>query len=100
MSRETIPSNKKYKNSFKTYRQLGLIAFTRNALLEFINFKPTELEIIESVDMNRYLENNIPIYMQETNYESDAVDTLSDLERVNEKMEKDELFLKYKLLNR
>jgi 3-deoxy-manno-octulosonate cytidylyltransferase (CMP-KDO synthetase) len=97
MSREAIPSKEKYKKSFKTYRQLGLIAFTRKALFEFVNLEPTTLEIIESVDMNRFLENNIPIYMQETKYLSDAVDTLSDLERVNNKMEKDVLFQKYRL---
>jgi 3-deoxy-manno-octulosonate cytidylyltransferase (CMP-KDO synthetase) len=97
MSRESIPSNQKYNYSFKTYRQLGLIAFTRKALFEFVNLKPTPLEIIESVDMNRFLENNISIYMQETKYPSDAVDILADLNRVNTKMEKDELFQKYKL---
>jgi 3-deoxy-manno-octulosonate cytidylyltransferase (CMP-KDO synthetase) len=97
MSREAIPSKKKHENAFKTYRQLGLIAFTRKALLDFVNLKTTSLEIIESVDMNRLLENNIPIYMKETKYPSDAVDTLADLERVNAKMENDTLFQKYKL---
>ena len=97
MSREAIPSKQKYKNAFKTYRQLGLIAFTRKALLDFVSFKTTNLEIIESVDMNRFLENNIPVYMQETGYPSDAVDTFADLDRVNTKMENDVLFKKYKL---
>jgi len=96
MSREAIPSNQKYLNIFKTYRQLGLIAFKRSALIDFVNFKTTNLEIIESVDMNRLLENNIPIYMQETNYQSDAVDTISDLEKVSYKMENDDIFKNYK----
>jgi len=97
MSRESIPSKQKYNNDFDTYRQLGLIAFTRKALLEFISLKSTKLEIIESVDMNRFLENNIPIFMQETKYPSDAVDTILDLERVNLKMPDDLHFQKYKL---
>lgn len=97
MSREAIPSKQKFNHTFKTYRQLGLIAFTRKALFDFVNLKTTNLEIIESVDMNRFLENNIPIFMQETKYPSDAVDTLADLERVNTKMANDALFQKYKL---
>jgi 3-deoxy-manno-octulosonate cytidylyltransferase (CMP-KDO synthetase) len=97
MSREAIPSMQKFKNAFKSYRQLGLIAFTRKALLDFVTFEATTLEIIESVDMNRLLENNIPIYMQETKYPSEAVDTLEDLERVKAKLENDNLFQKYKL---
>lgn len=96
MSREPIPSNKKYKGRIDAYRQLGLIAFTRNALLKFVALTPSSLEIIESVDMNRFLENKIPIRMVETKFEADSVDTLEDLVRVEKKMLSDELFKKYK----
>ena len=98
LSREPIPSSQKYSNSVSYYRQLGLIAFSREALLKFINLQTTPLEIIESVDMNRFLENNIPIKMKETEYEADSVDTKEDLERVVEKMKIDKTFLKYKLV--
>ena len=98
LSREPIPSSQKYSNSVSYYRQLGLIAFSREALLKFINLQTTPLEIIESVDMNRFLENNIPIKMKVTEYEADSVDTKEDLERVVEKMKVDKTFLKYKLV--
>lgn len=98
LSREPIPSSQKYSNSVSYYRQLGLIAFSREALLKFINLQTTPLEIIESVDMNRFLENNIPIKMKITEYEADSVDTKEDLERVIEKMKIDNTFLKYKLV--
>ena len=97
MSREAIPSCKKY--SFKDvtyYRQLGLIAFRRDALLEFEKLNPSQLEVIESVDMNRLFESNISIQMVLSNLEVDAVDTPEDLERVENKMRNDELFLSYK----
>jgi 3-deoxy-manno-octulosonate cytidylyltransferase (CMP-KDO synthetase) len=98
LSREPIPSSQKYSNSVSYYRQLGLIAFSREALLKFVNLQTTPLEIIESVDMNRFLENNIPIKMKITEYEADSVDTKEDLERVIEKMKIDKTFLKYKLV--
>lgn len=96
MSREPIPSNKKYKGEIAAFRQLGLIAFTREALLKFVALPTTPLEIIESVDMNRLIENGIPIRMTETKYLADSVDTVEDLDRVEEKMKNDFLFQSYK----
>lgn len=96
MSREPIPSAKKFEKKIEFYRQLGIISFTRNALIKFIKLKMSRLEIIESVDMNRFIENNIPIFMVETKLEVDAVDTPIDLERVTNKMIKDKLFQYYK----
>lgn len=96
MSREPIPSAHKYNKKIDYYRQLGLIAFQRDALLNFISLEPTKLEIIESVDMNRLLENGFKIRMVETEYEVDAVDNPIDLIRVEEKMKTDFLFKKYK----
>lgn len=96
MSREPIPSAYKYNKKIDYYRQLGLIAFQRDALLNFISLEPSKLEIIESVDMNRLLENGFNIRMVETEYEVDAVDNPIDLIRVEEKMKTDYLFKKYK----
>ena len=65
-------------------------------MINFISLNPTKLEIIESVDMNRFLENDIKIHMIETNLNVDGVDTPLDLIRVEEKMKTDELFKLYK----
>jgi 3-deoxy-manno-octulosonate cytidylyltransferase (CMP-KDO synthetase) len=97
MSREPIPSPSKYNANIIYYRQLGLIAFTRNAILNFVNLSSTPLEIIESVDMNRLLEHGVPIQMSVTKYEADSVDTLDDLHTVENKMLKDDLYNKYRL---
>ena len=96
MSREPIPSRQKYKDEIDAFRQLGLIAFTREALLKFVALQTTPLEIIESVDMNRLLENGIPIHMTATQYLADSVDTPDDLRRVEEKMKNDPIFQMYK----
>lgn len=55
-SREPIPSRKKSEDAVPMWKQLGLIAFTREALVAYTRLEPTPLERIESVDMNRLLE--------------------------------------------
>lgn len=96
MSREPIPSQKKFKGEIKAFRQLGLIAFKREALLQFVSLPTTPLEIIESVDMNRFLEHSVPIRMIATEHPADSVDTLEDLQRVSVIMKDDKLFDAYK----
>ena len=97
MSRELLPSPSKYTMPIDYYRQLGLIAFTRNAILKFISLPSTNLEIIESIDMNRFLEHQFPIKMTTTNYPADSVDTIEDLNNVIVKMKKDKLYNIYKM---
>lgn len=98
MSREPIPSPTKYNTPIDYYRQLGLISFSREALLKFIQLPTTQLEIIESVDMNRFLEQQIPIQMTLTNFAADSVDTIEDLNMVDIKMRGDKLYNKYKII--
>ena len=98
MSREPIPSPSKYKNSIDYYRQLGLIAFSREAILKFVELPTTRLEIIESIDMNRFLEHQFPIHMTLTNFPADSVDTIEDLKLVDIKMKIDKLYDQYKIV--
>jgi 3-deoxy-manno-octulosonate cytidylyltransferase (CMP-KDO synthetase) len=93
MSREPIPSKAKYSKTIEVYRQLGLIAFTRISLLKFVSLPPSNLEIIESVDMNRFIENRVSVHMELTSYEADSVDIPDDLIRLEEKMKKNDLFI-------
>ena len=59
-SREPIPSRKKIKD-VPMFKQVCIIPFRRNFLLHYNSMDQTPLEIIESVDMNRILENGIKI---------------------------------------
>ena len=94
-SREPIPSGKKYSGEITAYKQVCIMPFRRNTLLEYLDLSPTQLEIIESVDMNRFLEHGISLKMIESNYESFAVDTKEDLQFVEEAMKNDRLVDKY-----
>ncbi len=92
-SRSPIPS--KWNNEFNYYKQLGIIGFNKDLLLNFYNLKPTPLEIIESVDMLRLLEHGYSINTSISNSTSYSVDTIEDLNKVDNLMKEDVLYKKY-----
>jgi 3-deoxy-manno-octulosonate cytidylyltransferase (CMP-KDO synthetase) len=94
-SREPIPSKKKYSGNILVWKQLGLILFSRKALLDYTQMAPTPLEIIESVDMNRFLEHGIKIKMVPTDHRIFGVDVPEDLQGVEPLLRKDPLTEKY-----
>ncbi len=91
-SREPIPSRKKGVLEVPMKKQVCVIPFTRDFLLEYNQMEPTPLEIIESVDMMRILENGQKVKMVPTHYKTKAVDTLEDLHKVIVLMQEDILF--------
>lgn len=95
-SREPIPSVRKAGGqTFKRYKQLGIIAFQRDFLLRFAKMPPTPLEAVESVDMLRVIENGYKIRMVESPFRVVGVDTPKDLENVRVLLEKDDLLGSY-----
>lgn len=94
-SREPIPSRKKFNGQIPIFKQLGLIAFRRESLLEFTQLTETPLEIIESVDMMRVIEHGEKIQMVETQHKVLSVDTPEDLNRVIQAINHDILLKKY-----
>ena len=97
-SREPIPSSRKISKgaSIVSYKQFGVNAFRRGSLFDFTKFSRTPLEIIESVDMLRVLENGLKIRMVSSSSPVIGVDTENDLFHARDLMEEDQLFLKYK----
>ena len=94
-SREPIPSKRKYSGVMPMWKQLGIILFEKNLLLEYINLPPTPLEIIESVDMNRLLEHGRKIKMVKTKFKSCGVDVPDDITFVEEQLKEDPLVGQY-----
>lgn len=95
-SREPIPSWKKGAKEVKMLKQVCIIPFTRDFLLEFNKLEPTHLEIVESIDMNRILEHGGKVKMVLEDFDTYCVDTPEDLAKVEKLMEKDQLISKYK----
>lgn len=85
MSREPIPTHSKGHYG-PTGKQVCVIPFRRNFLLEYTRLAPTPLEIAESIDMLRVLEHGFRLRMVPTAFDSHAVDTSSDLALVEEFM--------------
>lgn len=79
-SREPIPSPWKGWEKLPKYMQTGIIAFRRDTLLKFNSMSETELERIESIDMNRVIENGGSIRMVPINDLTIGVDTPEELE--------------------
>lgn len=85
-SREPIPTRCKV-NSVPMGKQVCIIPFRRDYLLEYTCLAPTPLEIVESVDMMRVLEHGMRVRMAPTKYNTQAVDTPDDLKKVERLMQ-------------
>jgi len=97
-SRDPIPSLRKAPADTKVpkFKQLGITAFRRDFLQKFIELPPHPLEIIESVDMMRALENGYRVRMVETAVWTIGVDVPADLAKADEVMRLDPLYPKYR----
>lgn len=94
-SREPIPSSKKGAKNFDIFKQVCVIPFRRKALMDFNDLEETPLEIIESVDMMRIIENGRKVRMVKIEEDSYSVDVKSDLDKVIKLMKTDSLVDSY-----
>lgn len=85
-SREPIPTRCKAE-SIPMGKQVCIIPFRRDFLIEYTRLAPTPLEIAESVDMMRVLEHGLRVRMAPTKHDTQAVDTLEDLKKVERLMQ-------------
>lgn len=85
-SREPIPSSHNMDDQIKCKKQVCIIPFRRDYLIEYTNLAPTNLEIQESVDMLRVLEHGENVKMVPTKHKTHAVDTRDDLIKVEKIM--------------
>jgi 3-deoxy-manno-octulosonate cytidylyltransferase (CMP-KDO synthetase) len=84
-SREPIPTRSKI-NEIPMGKQVCVIPFRRDFLLDYTRMSPTPLEIAESVDMMRVLEHGLKVRMVPTRHTSKSVDTPADLTAVEQLM--------------
>ena len=84
-SREPIPTRSKI-DTVPMGKQVCVIPFRRDFLLEYTRMTPTPLEVAESVDMMRVLEHGIKVRMVPTKHATYSVDTPQDLHRLEKIM--------------
>ena len=86
-SRSPIPflrgkKKSEWVTSHKYYKHIGLYAYRLNILNEITQLKASPLEIAESLEQLRWLENGYKIVVEETEFESIGIDTPKDLKRI------------------
>lgn len=64
------------------WQHVGIYGYPRQVLLRLANLDSTPLEIAEGLEQLRWLEHDIDIYAAITEYDTHAVDTPEDLERL------------------
>jgi 3-deoxy-manno-octulosonate cytidylyltransferase (CMP-KDO synthetase) len=83
-SRATIPFNRDpaHHPTPQYWKHIGLYAYRKATLDRFPTLPASILEQTERLEQLRFLENNIDIYVEPTNYDTIGVDTEEDLHRV------------------
>jgi len=94
-SREPIPSPWKGFSQVRAYMQTGIMMFTRRSLEVFQSLPESELERIESVDLNRFLENGMICQMVPMESETLGVDTPEELKIAEELLYQDSTTRRY-----
>lgn len=80
-SRSTIPFQRNTTGS-SYYGHIGIYALRMPVLKKFVTLDQSRLEVTERLEQLRFLENNIPIHIVETEHRSIGVDRPQDIEKV------------------
>ena len=88
-SRSLIPyirsvKKEKWIQNHKFYKHIGLYAYRKDILLEITKLEQSSLEIAETLEQLRWIENSYKIKVAYTEHESISIDTPKDLENVTQ----------------
>jgi len=76
---------KEWLQKQKYYKHIGVYAYRCDVLKKLVELKQTELEIAESLEQLRWIENGFKIRVEETTIENIAIDTPEDLLKLKNK---------------
>jgi 3-deoxy-D-manno-octulosonate cytidylyltransferase len=85
-SRSCIPYQRNTDVDVNYFRHIGVYAYRKSALMQFVQWPMSVLENIEKLEQLRYLENGVRIKMVETDFIGIGIDTPEDLLKAREKM--------------
>jgi 3-deoxy-manno-octulosonate cytidylyltransferase (CMP-KDO synthetase) len=88
-SRSVIPFNRNNDYPVAYQRHIGVYAYRKSMLLQFVQWPLSTLEQIEKLEQLRYLENGIKIKMIATSFTGIGIDTPEDLEKAKAFLKKD-----------
>lgn len=75
------PTGAPHHAQFRYLKHVGLYAYTTDALARIVQLPPSALEVAESLEQLRWLENGVSVRVGLTEHPSFCVDTPADLER-------------------
>lgn len=87
-SRHPIPyirnakSPEEWGTAHQFFKHIGIYGYTRETLLEITKLLPSSLELAESLEQLRWLENGYQIQTKVTGLETIAIDTPEDLKKI------------------
>ncbi len=86
-SRSPIPcirgkDRSEWLDSHSFYRHIGMYGYRTSILQEITRLEPSSLEMAESLEQNRWLENGYKIKVRETDFDTISIDTPDDLKRI------------------
>ena len=80
-SRTLIPFQREKKSVVTYYKHIGIYGYRKEALMNFVQWQPSYLEVTEKLEQLRYLENGIKIKMAITTESPVSIDVPADLRR-------------------
>jgi len=94
-SRSVIPylrgeNSEKWASKHTYYKHLGIYGYRKETLIKLTRLSPGILEIAESLEQNRWLENGFRIRTAVTKWESIGIDTPEDLEHAKALIERND----------
>ena len=81
-SRSAIPYRRNQGAEITFYKHIGIYGYRAQTLLAITQLKPSMLELAESLEQLRWIENGYKIRMQPTEWETISIDTPDDLKLV------------------
>jgi 3-deoxy-manno-octulosonate cytidylyltransferase (CMP-KDO synthetase) len=86
-SRSPIPylrseNQENWHNAFPYLKHIGIYAYKTNILKELTVLSSSSLEVAESLEQNRWIENGYSVLVETTKYETIAIDTPEDLDKI------------------
>lgn len=86
-SRSPIPfirntEKTEWLNKHEFYRHIGMYAYKAKTLQELTKLEQSPLELAESLEQLRWIENGYKIRVAKTNFDSIGIDTPEDLEKI------------------
>lgn len=86
-SRSPIPYKRgldesKWLTEHEYYKHIGIYAYRSEVLAEIVKMQPSKLEIAESLEQLRWIENGLRVKVGYSDVESQGIDTPEDLEKI------------------